>query len=268
MLALSPFLVGIPLLGKQLDIKHKTYDATRYAVWERTVWRDQGSSNRKSGEDITLEARDRVLGHPKSGVLNIGELRASGITENPLWVDREQRRLLNYSDGNTLPLTATVTDAQEPVRVGVALVPEMAYEGGRIAAATKLVELQPLGMSDRVFARTSFRVEMRPKLAQLASRQPSLRRETPNDSTPPPLVQSAAGAVLSDTWSARDESNLRSLVDRLTVNEALGIIELPAKPLGALAIGKGRILYGEGQYNWDPEFKPKSTTLPKAYVHR
>ncbi|MET0984434.1 MAG: hypothetical protein ABW034_03400 [Steroidobacteraceae bacterium] len=266
MLALSPLLVGIPLLGKQLDIKHKTYDATRYAVWERTVWSDQGS-NRKSADDITLEARDRALGNPTSGVLTVSELRSDGISENPLWVDREQRRLLNYSD-NTLPLTANLTSAREPVRVGVALVPTMAYEGGTIAAAARLVQLEPLGMTDRAFARTNIRLEVRPKLAQIASRAPSLRREAPRTNAQPPLIHEAAGAVLSDSWSARDEANLRSRVDRLTVNEAISVIELPSRPIGALAIGKGKILYGEGQYSWDPEFKPRSTTLPRAYVHR
>lgn len=267
MLALSPLLVGIPLLGKQLDIKHKTYDATRYAVWERTVWSDQGSSNRKSADDITLEARDRAFGHPRSGVVNVSELRSDGITENPLWVDREQQRLLNYSN-NALPLTANHTSAREPVRVGVALVPTIAYEGGTIAAAARLVQLEPLGMTDRAFARTSIRLEVRPKLAQIASRASSLRREVSSSATQPPLVHEAAGAVLSDTWSARDEANLRSRVDRLTVNEAIGVIELPSRPIGALAMGKGKILYGEGQYSWDPEFKPRSTTLPRAYVHR
>jgi hypothetical protein len=85
LLALSPFLVGIPLLGKQLDIKQKNFDSARYSVWERTVWRSDGASNRKSEEDITLEARDRTLGHPQAGVTDVEALRTDGITENPLW---------------------------------------------------------------------------------------------------------------------------------------------------------------------------------------
>ena len=39
LLGLSPLIAGIPLLGKQLDIKQKGYDCARYIAWERTVWR-------------------------------------------------------------------------------------------------------------------------------------------------------------------------------------------------------------------------------------
>ena len=53
LLALAPFIAGIPLLGKQLDIKQKTYDASRYAVWERTVWRSDGTSESQEQKQIS-----------------------------------------------------------------------------------------------------------------------------------------------------------------------------------------------------------------------
>jgi hypothetical protein len=34
------------------------------------------------------------------------------------------------------------------------------------------------------------------------------------------------------------------------------------------ARGKGEPLYGEGQYGWDPDLRPRSTTLPAAYIDR
>jgi hypothetical protein len=266
MLVLAPFIVGLPLLGKQLDVKHKAVDAARYSVWERTVWRDHGNSNRKTPEDITLEARDRALGSPRAGLLPATELRARGVTENPLWVDRQQRRLLNYTD-DSMPFTTRIAVANDPVRVGLALVPELAYEGGVVRAAARLIGLEPLGLTDRAFAQTNLRLEVRPLLGQLAQRTPSLRRESAVSTNVPPLVQSASAAILSDAWSARDEASMRRLVDRLVVNEALEVIEAPGRPLGELAIGKGRILYGEGQFGWDPNFHAESTTLPRAYVH-
>jgi hypothetical protein len=266
MLVFLPFILGLPLVGKQLDVKHKTYDAARYSVWERSVWRDHGSSNRKSAEDITLEARDRTLGHPRAGLLPASQLRAQGVTENPLWLDA-QVRLLNYTD-DSLPLTADHTQSREPVRVGLALVPAMAYEDGVIASPARLVQLQPLGMTERAFARTTLRLEVRAKLAQLASRPPSLSRSTVHPVNTAPLIQQATAALLSDSWSARDEAHMRTLVDRLTVDEAIEIIEAAARPIGALALGKGEILYGEGQYGWNPEFEPRSNILPRAYVHR
>jgi hypothetical protein len=166
-----------------------------------------------------------------------------------------------------MPFTARHAVTNDPVRVGVALVPELAYDGGVVRAAARLVGLEPLGLTDRAFAQTSVRLEVRALLGQLAQRTPSLRRERAASTNVAPLVQSASGAILSDAWSARDEASMRRLVDRLVVNEALEVIEAPGRPLGALAVGKGRILYGEGQFGWDPDFRPQSTTLPRAYVH-
>src|SRR3954467_5384209 len=100
LLALSPFIVGIPLLGKQLDIKHKSYDTARYSVWERTVWRSDGASNRKSEDDIALETRDRALGSPLAGVTDVETVRSEGITENPLWRNWQRKRLLNYENND------------------------------------------------------------------------------------------------------------------------------------------------------------------------
>ena len=32
------------------------------------------------------------------------------------------------------------------------------------------------------------------------------------------------------------------------------------------ALSKGGPLYGEGQYGWDPNLRPRSNALPSAYV--
>src|SRR5688500_5344255 len=128
LLALAPFLIGIPLLGKQLDIKHKSMDATRYAVWERTVWRNSGN-NRKDAADITLEARDRSLGDPRAPVVTAESLRTDGVTENRLWRDFANERLLDY-ETNAQPVGIEQRNAREPVEVGYLFVPSMVYGGG------------------------------------------------------------------------------------------------------------------------------------------
>ena len=118
LLALSPFLVGMALLGKQLDVKHKSYDALRYSVWERTVWSNRGS-NGKSETDITLEALDRSFGHPHAGISSAEALRADGISENPFW--RDGRRALLRG----LPGAAISTRHDEdapPIETGYLLV--------------------------------------------------------------------------------------------------------------------------------------------------
>src|SRR5437868_3201357 len=150
LLALTPFIAGIPLLGKQLDVKQKTYEAARYAVWERTLWRSDGASNAKAQADITLEARDRTLGSPSAGVITVAALHAGGITENLLWRDRERQRLLNY-EGNDAPIGVTYAERQPPVAVGEWLVPGIAYGEGVLGAVESALGLQSLNLNRRAF---------------------------------------------------------------------------------------------------------------------
>jgi hypothetical protein len=35
-----------------------------------------------------------------------------------------------------------------------------------------------------------------------------------------------------------------------------------------LALGRGRPLYGEGQFAWEPALQPLSTDVPAAYIER
>jgi hypothetical protein len=54
----------------------------------------------------------------------------------------------------------------------------------------------------------------------------------------------------------------------VTVNELIEQLELPGQPIGMQALGKGRQLFGEGQFGWNPDLRPRSSTLPAAYVDR
>lgn len=264
LLALSPFLIGIPLLGKQLDIKHKNIDAVRYAVWERTVWRNSGS-HRKDGEDITLEARDRLLGDPRAAVVASDDLRSDGVTENRLWRDLANQRLLAYA-GDAQPVEIEQSSAREPVGVGDLFVPAFSYGGGVISTAASILRVRELGMDTRTFAAAESRVALRPVLRTRASVGVSLRRPDLVEGSESPLVHRASGAILSDTWSSRDEGEFRRRVDELTIDEFVEANELPSRVLALNALGKGEPLFGEGQYAWDPDLRPSSTTLPRAYV--
>jgi hypothetical protein len=94
-----PLLIAVPLLGKQLDAKHQTNMAARYAAWERTVWSDSGSSWRnaersKSDADITMEINDRFYGHRQAELVDVSRSRSEGITSDPIWRDRRAQSLL------------------------------------------------------------------------------------------------------------------------------------------------------------------------------
>jgi hypothetical protein len=265
LLALAPFLVGIPLLGKQLDIKHKSYDAARYSIWEHTVWRSEGTSNRKSEEEISLEARDRALGDARSGLLPLDELRAQGITENTLWRDQTRARLLDY-ERNQAAIAIDHDERQAPVEVGYFFVPGVAHGEGAIAAAASILRVDDLDLNPRAFAAVDLEIGVRPVLSSFATEPRSLAHRDASTSRLSPILQRAAGAVLSDTWSSVDERAFRRRVDDVTVNELVELLELPARAIGMQALGKGRALFGEGQFAWEPELQPNSSTLPAEYI--
>jgi hypothetical protein len=81
-----------------------------------------------------------------------------------------------------------------------------------------------------------------------------------------PISYVAQGAVLSDVWSSRDEGEFRRKSDSITANEIVEALERPARPLAMQSMSKGGPLYGEGQYSWDPDLRPRSNVLPSAYV--
>lgn len=222
--ALSPFITGMVLLGKQLDVKHKTYEALRYSVWERTVW----SRNAKSSDDITLEALDRSFGHPHAGVSAPARLRSNGISHNPLWTEHGRRLLTDAPSG-------THSDAAPPVNTGYALVPALAHD---------------LELNARAFATVRLTANLRPVL----------------DANVRPISHIAEGALLSDVWSSRDESEFGRKADHLIADELVESLEMPARPLSMQSLSRGGPLYGEGRYSWDPDLRPRTNVLPSAYI--
>jgi hypothetical protein len=245
LVALWPFLGGIVLLGKQLDVKHKSFDALRYSVWERTVWSAEGP-NSKSEADITLQALDRSFGDPRAGVTPTDSLRAAVVSWNPLWRHRSQPMLASSN-----PISSTLDDGAAPVQPGYVSLPGLAHGSGPVGTAAAALQMDHLGLNPNSFATATIEADIRPLLSR---------------SSAEPLVQRATGAVLSDTWSPRDEDDFGRRVDRITADELIEQIELPGRAISLQSLGKGGPLYGEGQYSWDPQPRPRSNDLPSAYV--
>jgi hypothetical protein len=241
---LSPFLGCIALLGKQLDVKHKSFDAARYSVWERTVW----SAQAKSEANVSIEALDRSFGDPGAGIVTTDSLRSDGVARNSFW--RYYREaLLTTPVGSAVSFQSS--EQATPVDVGYVLLPGLAHGTGPVGVAANALRMDDLDLNRRAFANVTIEANIRPLLAG-------------RDSAP--LVQRATGALLSDTWSPRDENELGRRVDRITANELIEDLELPGRILSMQAPSKGGPLYGEGQYGWDPQLRPRSNALPAAYV--
>lgn len=250
LLALSPFITGMVLMGKQLDVKQKIYEAARYAVWERTVWRSSGTSNTKRDEDISLEARDRILGDSRAPITSTADLSAVGITENPLWRNRQGQRLIEYHDTGAA-FAVDSSESAAPVQTGYVFISGIAHGDGVLGEVADALQLSNLKLDRRSFVQSAVSVGLMPLWSDSDK-----------------VTQRATGALLSDTWSAPDENALRRRVDDLTTDELLGDLELPGRPLGMQAPGKGKGLYGEGQFGWSPDLRPRSNTLPVAYIGR
>ncbi|WP_129641528.1 hypothetical protein [Peristeroidobacter agariperforans] len=241
---LSPFLGCIALLGKQLDLKHKSFDALRYSVWERTVW----SATGKSAADVTIEALDRSFGDSSTGLVAIDSLRSEGVSRNSFWRHYRQS-MLTSPVGSAISLQSS--NDTVPVDAGYVLVPGLAHGTGPVGLAANALRMDDLNLNRRSFASATIEANMQPLLAGRNSA---------------PLIQRATGSLLSDTWSPRDENEFGRRVDRITANELIEDLELPGRVLSMQAPSKGGPLYGEGQYGWDPQLRPRSTALPAAYV--
>ena len=243
LVALLPFIGGIVLLGKQLDVKHKSVDALRYSVWERTVWSGSGA-HAKSDADISMEALDRSFGDPSAGVLPADSLRAEGVSRNPLWQHHRQSLL---TPGNAI--STRLSDGAAPTEPGYMLMPGLAHGSGAVGAVAAALQMDGLGLNRNAFTTVTVEANVRPLFDDAE-----------------PLTQRATGAILSDTWSPRDENELGRRVDRITANELIESLELPGRPIALQSLGKGGPLYGEGQYGWEPQLRPRSTALPSVYV--
>ncbi|HEY0942449.1 MAG TPA: hypothetical protein VGE08_20315 [Steroidobacter sp.] len=247
LVALLPFLGGVVLLGKQLDLKHKTLDALRYSVWERTVWSGSGA-NAKSEADIATETLDRSFGDPATGVLPVDVLHSTGVSRNSFWTHRG-RSLLAASASSAI--SSQLSEGASPVEAGHVLMPGLAYGSGPVGVAATALQMDHLGLTRRAYTRVSVETNIQPLLHGVSA---------------PPLLQRADGAILSDTWSPRDEDDFGRRVDRITANELIETLELPGRPIALQSLGKGGPLYGEGQYASEVQLRPRSNALPAAYV--
>ncbi|MEN0035858.1 MAG: hypothetical protein AAGC78_02270 [Cellvibrio sp.] len=110
---LVPIFLGLNYLAKLGDLKHKTHEATRYAVWERTVWREGSSSNyvSKSTAEINNEIAVRVYGKSSLPINSVTDKSASlskPELDANLYIWNEEVRtalLKTYSGGELAHLT-------------------------------------------------------------------------------------------------------------------------------------------------------------------
>lgn len=252
---LTPMFVGISLLGKYLDVKAAALEASRYAVWERTVWSGSGAGwnegeNRKADNQVAQEANALVMGHPSAGIDS-----ALTISTNPLWVSRRHEQLLagiTVRDKMGNPMVApsdTTLRAYRPPAT-MPLVDQFAFKGlpgdglGKavVSVGDKLGKLnggcgtgidfnQGLGLGSDNFIEAKVSIPVRNFLRPGA----------------PDLSFLSRAAILSNSWMASDPEIYRKRVDRLTVDELVACAVIPGRfTFAVLSRGTNTPLYGEG----------------------
>ena len=248
------FFFSFPLLGKFFDVKHKHLEATRYAVWERTLWAPSGGDGlaiSKTNTDIAQEIDGRVMGHPS-------KLFSSGDVSNPDWVHRGQRIVQNDGTENVASVLVDYEFTENPLDGTFnAISSQFAYAGvdSNIVTAIEVVDdaLQILPGCSGVGINASEGLDLRADgMASVELTTPLYDRfgeqnryEDGEDDSRLIRMRSAA-TILSDSWSTGTEDEFDRHVDGLVAREAVGCLAVPGVILAKLgSLGQNKALLGE-----------------------
>lgn len=291
--ALVPFFIGIPMLAKHADLKNSALQASRYAVWERTVYSGPDAPWREgeaaiSDESVRMAAETRFFGHSAHGIHNRSQ------TENPFWNTRNSDPLLQRrTTGN--PLTLTLNDSSvvdgmsgwarataRPVEVLGATGLEL---NGAFGSLTSKIEggLNALGgaagfIGNLVGQNVDCSI---PGInvvggdadgGGLGLASNNLTRATitvplhnrVNSAGGNPVIVTHA-AILANPWSAPSDPVFAKRLDNIVPNQMLGCITAPGAILFGSMGSRGEFLFGEGKYASELAIESPSNALPDEF---
>jgi hypothetical protein len=260
-----PIFIGIPLVGKYADIKHKNIEASRYAVWERTVWSDPAArwndgEQTKTDDQLQNEIILRLYGHPQEGI-KISQTK--NRVNNPLWVNRKGDVLIKKGSGKVDKDIQISVNEISPPGMGKAVKP-IAHDGipllRNINKLTNLVN-KSIGiiLSDcrdipgvdfnkglDLGSKNYVNVEVKTKAINYLMKKGD-------------LVFTSKAGILSNAWTAPNEKILRERIDRLVFDEAVRCLASPARLISIVPIFK------EGKNARKIEGSVSSNILLKEY---
>jgi len=270
-LVLVPVFMLIPYLGKNLDVKHKTEDGARYALWERTVFSDPGASwesqeNQKSDTRLQNEIRARFLGETRAPIV----AQAGTPDPNPLWEDHAGGDLVDLRD-----FDAGIDESREPFPYGLrgstllgkpaslSLFGSLAQDGlpllnqlGGISDFLGGALDFTLGLNTDGFvnSRVALSVVDLPVFTRVGA---TLDIDVATDRR----NIAAQGALLTDAWVPGSESNYRERLDGLVIDEIVSFLVAP----GTFTFGFFPVFI-EGLDGQNPTLETESNVLPERYV--
>jgi len=184
---ITPLLLGIPLLGKYLDLMHETEKATRSTMDEAIV---QGAAGAwPTDDELLLAVRRNGFGPIDAPIRFAGSERAAA--GNPLWVDAAGRPLVTaYADA----LTVQSSRSDLPSLTATAL------------------HRDSLGLStNNLFQSTvTLRADDLPGVQPFAIRGLAISRK---------------GAILTDAWTARNPDDVRARIEHSLITYPIGAVK-------------------------------------------
>lgn len=225
-----PIFLLLPALAKYTELQQKAEEASRYAVWERTVWSDaaggwnEGESH-KTDNQISAELNNRIFGHPLQGFnANTGQ--------HPFWKDKAGQPMVN-----SVKLTQ-LKEYNEPAARLSALggVEQVAYLGGGIYSAARALTLNSLkpyglGLGSRNYVETTVQIDTKNITTEWVPGPASF------------TIEANAG-IFSNSWAANTRRSFNNRIDNIVANEVVQLLQFPANILCGLSIGD--VPYGEG----------------------
>jgi len=267
---LVPVFMLIPYLGKYLDVKHKTEDGARYALWERTVFSDPGASwgageNQKSDTRIRSELRARIIEEPRAPIT----AQTPDGERNPLWDTHQGDDLVDLAD-----FDASLDESREPfpygLRGSVLGTPDSLSLFGSLAQ-DGLPVLNELGaISDLAGGALDFTLGLNTQgfaTSQVALNVTDLPVFTrvgaglDIDVAEEQRTLTANGAILTDPWVPGSEGNYVDRLDGLVIDEIVSLLVAP----GTFTFGFFPV-FKEGLDGQNPTLESESDLLPERYI--
>lgn len=231
------FFFSIPLLGKYIDIKHKNIEASRYAVWERTIY----TPSKKSDEEITKDINLRLMQHTSTSFTS-DTANASAAVANPQWKHRGVDLVKDESTGNAL--LADYSYASNPEEGS--LTGSFAYKGGGISSFSEIpcFGVGTLGLNGNGYAKINVKTKMFDRFD--SSKNNTFTRD---GSSFGEMELNSSASILSDSWAmGLKVGELDSRAKNLVIGEPIACVAFFGAGVAAVSsLGiEGAPLFGEG----------------------
>lgn len=272
MLVFAPMFLMIPVIGKYLDVKQKTIEASRYAVWERSVWADPDNSwnsgeKQKSNEAIGLEVDRRFFGHLSQLISDKSAYPHQGSVVNPMWnttntkiemLEKNAQQNNNATVESYLPILNGVKGNSKTLRAYTEMKASDMPGDFPLIGVDQVASLMDIKVKDFITVTVST----------------PIKNHSISDEK---LIVQAKSALLTNTWSVPDKKTYKQRVDDLVLGDEVVdiIIKVTGNVIslgGAIAIG---LYYPDLYFLKAPKIgflktdvKVDSTDLPKHLVRK